>query len=498
MLWCLKRPDLYGPGLLAHGLDPARLVLVTARRDDDILWAVEEGLRTGAPPRVKPGLKPAVVGEVGDRLPMAAGRRLQLAAERSGITALLLRRWRNAAEAAAERERPSAAVTRWRIGALPLGGYCGNDPGSGRPRWRVELLRVRGGVPGSWEVEVADATGHVCLSAELADRPAAPQPASRCRTSAAAGRLTRRQPFATVAEAGGRRLLAAVNPAAAAAGLAPGMPLADALSFLPGLATAPAEPAADAAALTRLAEWCGRYSPWTAPDGADGMQDRDHRLRPICGAARRRLPPIWRAGSRAGASPPHRDRRHARAPPGRWPALRPKPAGRPCPAPARRARARWRRCRSRLCGSIRRPSPGCAGSGCSRVGDLYPMPRDALARRFGETVAQRLDQALGDCRSRCRRSARRRCGGCGSALPSRSPTRPIWSARSSGCRRPGGAAGARGDGSAPARPRLSPRRRPGRAHPHRHRPAEPRPAPSGRPVRRRSWRRSIPVSASRT
>src|SRR5580704_16199146 len=78
--------------------------------------------------------------------------------------------------------------------------------------------------------------------------------------------------FATVVEAVGRRLLAAVNPGAAAAGLAPGMPLADALSFLPGLATAAAEPAEDAAALRRLAEWCGRYSPWTAPDGADGVR----------------------------------------------------------------------------------------------------------------------------------------------------------------------------------------------------------------------------------
>ncbi len=79
-------------------------------------------------------------------------------------------------------------------------------------------------------------------------------------------------PFATVIAAGGRRLVAAVNPAAAAKGIAPGMPLADALSFLPGLVTRPAEPAEDAAALRRLAEWCGRYSPWTAPDGADGVK----------------------------------------------------------------------------------------------------------------------------------------------------------------------------------------------------------------------------------
>src|SRR6516164_3262275 len=79
-------------------------------------------------------------------------------------------------------------------------------------------------------------------------------------------------PFATVADAAGRRLLAAVNPAATAAGLAPGMPLADALSFLPGLVAAAAQPAEDAAALRRLAEWCGRYSPWTAPDGTDGIK----------------------------------------------------------------------------------------------------------------------------------------------------------------------------------------------------------------------------------
>jgi protein ImuA len=164
VLWCLKRPDLHGAGLMAHGLDPARLVLVRTPRDDDILWAVEEGLRV-------PELA-AVVGEIG-RLPMVAGRRLQLAAERSGITALLLRRWRNGAEAAAERDRPSAAVTRWRVTALPSSDIA-NEPGIGRPRWRVELLRVRGGVSALWDVEVADATGHVSLSAALADRPAAP------------------------------------------------------------------------------------------------------------------------------------------------------------------------------------------------------------------------------------------------------------------------------------------------------------------------------------
>jgi protein ImuB len=34
--------------------------------------------------------------------------------------------------------------------------------------------------------------------------------------------------------------------------------------------------------------------------------------------------------------------------------------------------------------------------GLRQIGNLYPMPRDALARRFGEQVARRLDQAFGD------------------------------------------------------------------------------------------------------
>src|SRR5439155_8283973 len=98
-------------------------------------------------------------GEIG-RLPMVAGRRLQLAAERSGVPALILRRWRNAAEAAAERERPSAAQSRWRIAALPstavhlpdlaskipplppLAGGEGWGEGGGRGKARVASLTL--------------------------------------------------------------------------------------------------------------------------------------------------------------------------------------------------------------------------------------------------------------------------------------------------------------------------------------------------------------------
>jgi protein ImuA len=171
ILWCLPRLDLYGPGLAAHGLDPRRVVLVRASRNAEILWAMEEGLRA-------PGIA-AVVGEIRS-LPMVASRRLQLAAERSGIIALLLRRWREGGQASRERALPNAAVTRWRVAALPSRPPR-EEPGVGFPRWRVELLRCRGGDPACWELEVPDATDHVSLAAALADRPAAPRATEKPR-----------------------------------------------------------------------------------------------------------------------------------------------------------------------------------------------------------------------------------------------------------------------------------------------------------------------------
>ena len=161
VLWCLAGDDLYGPGLAAAGLAPPRLVVARTRSDAETLWAMEEALRGRA-----------VVGVLGAvaALALAAGRRLQLAAEASGVTALVLRRWRTGEIAARQRGRPSAAATRWRVAALPSLPPPG-EPGIGRPRWRLELLRCRGGSPGSWIVEGCDASGHVALPAELADRP---------------------------------------------------------------------------------------------------------------------------------------------------------------------------------------------------------------------------------------------------------------------------------------------------------------------------------------
>jgi len=172
VLWCQASGDLHAPGLLRYGLPPQLLLVTRGRNDSDILWAMEEGLRSAA--------LAAVLGEIGT-LPATAGRRLQLAAEAGGVTAFALRRWRDSATAERQSKAPSAAVTRWRIAAAPSRDE--DEPGIGTPLWRVELLRCRGGNPGSWLIEEAleaeslmeenHATGHVAVAAELADRPAA-------------------------------------------------------------------------------------------------------------------------------------------------------------------------------------------------------------------------------------------------------------------------------------------------------------------------------------
>ena len=97
-------------------------------------------------------------------LSMTASRRLQLAAEGSGVMGIAIRHWRRHPEAAAFGQ-PSAAVTRWRVSAVPSTPLP--VPGIGRPRWWLELIRCRGGESAVFEVEACDAMGRLALPADL-------------------------------------------------------------------------------------------------------------------------------------------------------------------------------------------------------------------------------------------------------------------------------------------------------------------------------------------
>lgn len=76
---------------------------------------------------------------------------------------------------------------------------------------------------------------------------------------------------ALLTKEGSTLLLAAVTAAAARDGLRPGQRLADALASFPDLPVDPLDAEATAAALTRLAARCRRWSPLTAPDGAAAL-----------------------------------------------------------------------------------------------------------------------------------------------------------------------------------------------------------------------------------
>jgi len=175
VLWVLEMPDLFAPALGAVGLRPDRVIYAEAGKPKTVLMAVEEGLRHA-------GLA-GVVGELSGRLTLTASRRLQLAAEQSGVTCFALRRSRSHDDTLLA--EPTAAVTRWRVAALPSPAplaHSPETPGLARPRWRLELLRCRGGEPASWIVEASDATGRLDLPADLADRPVA-APAERRRAA---------------------------------------------------------------------------------------------------------------------------------------------------------------------------------------------------------------------------------------------------------------------------------------------------------------------------
>jgi protein ImuA len=157
VLWCVHSRDLFAPGVAATGLHPDRVIYAETFRDADVLPVMEEGLR-------HEGLA-GVVGEV-VKVGLKSTRRLHLAAEKTGSMALLLRRWR------ASDQTGSAAVTRWRLAPHPSGELP--VPGVGRSRWRLDLVRVRGGEPASWIVEACDEKGCLALSPDMADGPHPP------------------------------------------------------------------------------------------------------------------------------------------------------------------------------------------------------------------------------------------------------------------------------------------------------------------------------------
>ncbi len=138
-LWISTSRMLFPPSLGTFGVRPDHVLFVEVARERDVLWAAEEALKCS-------GLS-AVVAEL-QEMDFVQSRRLQLAVEKSRVTGLVLR------------SRPriigaTACAARWQIRPLPSVPKEGL-PGVGFPRWEVELLKVRNGNPGCWQLEWAE------------------------------------------------------------------------------------------------------------------------------------------------------------------------------------------------------------------------------------------------------------------------------------------------------------------------------------------------------
>jgi protein ImuA len=150
--WLNEHGHPFGWGCQRLGLGHDRLIVVVAARPVEVLWALEEMLKSGA---VCAALGAAAAPS------FVATRRLDFAARTGGAGALLLR------------PRPpvdlSAARLRWRVGAAPSAPHPLDPRAPGPARLRADLVRSRTGISATFMLEQDHETHGFHLAAGLAD-----------------------------------------------------------------------------------------------------------------------------------------------------------------------------------------------------------------------------------------------------------------------------------------------------------------------------------------
>jgi protein ImuA len=145
-LWIGHRHTIFPTALSTFGVEPHRIIFIDMPREQDVLWAMEEALKYE-------GLS-AVVGEIKD-LGFNQSRRLQLAVEKSQVLGFVHRK------SPRKVSIPLATLTRWEITPVESRSDEGL-PGVGFAHWNVNLLKIRNGEPGQWQVAwVAGGFRHV-------------------------------------------------------------------------------------------------------------------------------------------------------------------------------------------------------------------------------------------------------------------------------------------------------------------------------------------------
>ena len=138
-VWISRRRMVFPPGMAMFGVDPDRFIFIDIEKEKEALWTIEEALKCAS--------LGAVIGEI-NTLDFKQSRRLQLAVEHSRVTGFINR-------FVPRHLQPTACVARWQI--QPANSYLpGGLPGMGFPRWKVELLKIRNGRTGTWQIEWSD------------------------------------------------------------------------------------------------------------------------------------------------------------------------------------------------------------------------------------------------------------------------------------------------------------------------------------------------------
>ena len=159
MVWLSAERRVFPPSLIEFGVRPDQVIFVDIRNARNVLWATEEALKCSA--------VAVVAAEVGN-LDLTISRRLQLSAEQSQATGFLIRNDFHPGI--------TSSASRWRITGAPS-IMIGDLPGIGHPQWQVDLLKLRGGRTGSWNIryrlgrfEEAEITARAATSAAVVSR----------------------------------------------------------------------------------------------------------------------------------------------------------------------------------------------------------------------------------------------------------------------------------------------------------------------------------------
>jgi len=117
-IWISASRTLFPPALKTFGIKPDQVIFIDLKKEKDVLWTIEVALKCDK--------LSAVLGELKE-ISFTELRRLQLAAEQSRVTGLLVRHQPDILNTI-------ACVSRWRITSLPTELVDGM-PGVGFSRW---------------------------------------------------------------------------------------------------------------------------------------------------------------------------------------------------------------------------------------------------------------------------------------------------------------------------------------------------------------------------